>query len=366
MVLMILIACILFIVGLQAAIPYLLKPHIVFGVTIPEGHTEDSVLMTYKKRYSFFVMMTGIIAIIILLIFCLNNSSEESIILSGVASQLSVLLVSMGLYVYFHIRTTKRKKEQSWGANLKKVRIADLTSHSNDEMLPNYIFALPMIITIGLIAYTATQYEAMPDLIPTHWGPNGQPDAFTEKNPFSVIALLLISFIMQGMMIGVNATTKKSGIRLNPAKRSSSKVQQLSFRKYTSYFLFLTSLATTILTSFLHITTIHEDIVSSVFMISMPFGFLFVILLATVIYAFKVGQGGARIPVEEEEPIEGVTDFDDDRYWKAGVFYINKEDPSIFVEKRFGIGWTINFGNPIGYLIIFVPLALILIITAFL
>jgi len=44
-------------------------------------------------------------------------------------------------------------------------------------------------------------------------------------------------------------------------------------------------------------------------------------------------------------------------------FYFNKNDPSIFVEKRFGVGWTINFANPVGYLIVFVPLIIIIIIS---
>ena len=32
--------------------------------------------------------------------------------------------------------------------------------------------------------------------------------------------------------------------------------------------------------------------------------------------------------------------------WKAGIFYVNHEDPALFVPKRFGIGYTLNFGNP--------------------
>lgn len=34
-----------------------------------------------------------------------------------------------------------------------------------------------------------------------------------------------------------------------------------------------------------------------------------------------------------------------DSCWKLGMFYINAADPSVFVAKRFGIGYTINFGN---------------------
>jgi uncharacterized membrane protein len=37
---------------------------------------------------------------------------------------------------------------------------------------------------------------------------------------------------------------------------------------------------------------------------------------------------------------------DDDRYWSAGVFYNNPNDPALFVPKRFGLGWTLNFGHP--------------------
>ncbi len=41
MVLSIFLVIILFLTVMQAAIPFLLKKTIVFGVTIPEGHTND-------------------------------------------------------------------------------------------------------------------------------------------------------------------------------------------------------------------------------------------------------------------------------------------------------------------------------------
>jgi uncharacterized membrane protein len=37
---------------------------------------------------------------------------------------------------------------------------------------------------------------------------------------------------------------------------------------------------------------------------------------------------------------------DDDRFWKGGLIYINRDDPAIMVGNRFGIGWTPNLGNP--------------------
>ena len=358
-------AIILFITLIQASIPFLLKKTIAFGVTIPEGHSGDKKLANYKKIYSSIIVILGLVGLLIFTLWGLNEHlGEEQIGVMGLIIQLVLLISSMVLYLYFHIQTTKRKREMKWGENLKMVRVADLTRQSNDEMLPSIIFALPVVVTIGLITYTAIHYPAMPDQIPTHWGPSGQPDAFTEKSPFSVIALLLILLVTQGMMVAFNVFTKKSGVKLNAARRNSSRIQQMSFRKYTSWFMFLTSLLMTILIGFLQLTTIHGDIGGPFLMLAAPLGFLVILLLATAIYAFKVGQGGSRIQPEiEEEAITGVTDPDDDAYWKAGVFYVNKNDPSIFVEKRFGIGWTMNFGNPIGYLIIFVPVLIIIAIS---
>jgi uncharacterized membrane protein len=57
--------------------------------------------------------------------------------------------------------------------------------------------------------------------------------------------------------------------------------------------------------------------------------------------------------------------IDDDRYWKLGAFYYNPEDPSIFVEKRFGIGWTLNFARAVSWFILFGPLLFIFILIWF-
>lgn len=285
--------------------------------------------------YSTIISSIGLLSLFVFAIWANSNTlTEEQIVLTGLAIQFGILFLGMALYLYFHAKITQLKRTNNWGTDLKQIRIVDLAIRTKDEMLPTSIYALPIVITIGLIAYTATQYGNMPDMIPTHWGPNGQPDAFSPKTPFSVIALLLIQLIMQGMLLGFNALIKRSGIKLNAAKSKSSQVQQLSFRKYSSWFLFMTTVLSTILMSFLHLSTIHDGIGNTALMLAMPLSFLLFILIGTAIYAFKVGQSGSRIDVAfEDEATLGVTDVDDDQYWKFGAIYVNKNDPSIFVEK---------------------------------
>ena len=57
---------------------------------------------------------------------------------------------------------------------------------------------------------------------------------------------------------------------------------------------------------------------------------------------------------------------DDDNYWKWGSIYYNPQDPSLMVEKRFGIGWTMNFGNKWAWVVlsIFILIIVAVIILA--
>lgn len=42
----------------------------------------------------------------------------------------------------------------------------------------------------------------------------------------------------------------------------------------------------------------------------------------------------------------------DDDHWVAGVFYYNPADPALWVDKRYGIGWTLNFAHSASWFIL--------------
>ncbi|WP_449619764.1 DUF1648 domain-containing protein [Robertmurraya sp. Marseille-Q9965] len=350
----------LIIAGIQTAIPFLVNRSVIFGVTIPEKHLQNETLIAYKNNYAKFV---GVLSIILLTGYTIwaffQNATEEQIVIIGTLLEFVIILFSFSLYFYYHGKTLKLKTDNQWTGNLKQIRVADLSARSRDEMLPWHVFLLPMVITVGVIGYTLLKYDLLPQQIPTHWGPSGQPDAFTEKTLMSSILMPLTLFVMQLMFLAIQLGTKKSGIKLSGESTEASRQRQLALRKYSSWLMFFVSFLITVLLSFFQLQIIHPDIISATTMFAIPLGFLVLILVSTIVFAVRVGRADkfSTIPTEEK-----LTDSDDS-HWKGGLFYFNKNDPSIFVEKRFGVGWTINFANPIGYLIIFVPLIAILIFS---
>jgi uncharacterized membrane protein len=76
-----------------------------------------------------------------------------------------------------------------------------------------------------------------------------------------------------------------------------------------------------------------------------------VLLLGAV--AARTGQGGSRLNGNVRGLARAAgTDRDDDRFWKAGLLYVNRDDPALVVGARFGVGWALNFGKPVAWLFI--------------
>lgn len=84
--------------------------------------------------------------------------------------------------------------------------------------------------------------------------------------------------------------------------------------------------------------------------------YLVLVLVAMVMLA-RLGQGGSRVPAANETPsvisaFPVVGDRTQDNYWKLGIFYFNQDDPAVLIEKRFGLGYTLNFARLATWIIV--------------
>jgi len=80
--------------------------------------------------------------------------------------------------------------------------------------------------------------------------------------------------------------------------------------------------------------------------------FAFAAVVGLIVFAARSGRGIPREP--ERNPAA----------WRAGVFYVDRNDPALFVPKRRGFGYTFNFGHPAAIVLtvatLVVPLAIAL------
>ena len=60
----------------------------------------------------------------------------------------------------------------------------------------------------------------------------------------------------------------------------------------------------------------------------------------------------ARYPSMRKMLDELQYDPDDKAHWKLGFLYVNRRNPAVFVPKRLGWGWSLNFANPWAWAIL--------------
>lgn len=345
---------------LQIFIPYIVKNTVVFGVTVPEQFVYHNQLNQFKKNYAMIVAIVSIVVAVIASVLLIRDLSEAGQVIVTVAAVYIVLMISMALYFFYHKKVSKLKKEEAWGAHLRQVRVTDTTVRQRDTIVPWPFLIIPMLLSIALMGYTLLNYAKLPDLIAIHWGLSGAADDWTEKTAFTAIFMPLMLLIMQWMMVAIIDGMKHSGIKINVNLQEQSIHRQLEIRKFTAWFIVVLMYVLTLVFTVVQLTTVHEQFAKT----SLLLPFFNLILVAsiggTVLYVWKLYKLKLEYPQEMKT---NLTDADEDHYWKGGLLYFNPNDPSVFVEKRFGVGWTLNLASMRGYMVFILPLVLLLVLS---
>jgi uncharacterized membrane protein len=75
------------------------------------------------------------------------------------------------------------------------------------------------------------------------------------------------------------------------------------------------------------------------------------LVIVTLLVLFLPTQRSrSKADTPADRGLTGTAFHDDDQYWYGDFFYNNPDDPDVFVPKRYGMGWTVNFGNARGKL----------------
>jgi uncharacterized membrane protein len=198
----------------------------------------------------------------------------------------------------------------------------------------------PLAFVAAAAVYTWVFWERLPERFPVHWGPQGA-DRWLERSPENVYGFLaLLAAVCAVFLLAAYGTLRWSRTISVTGPRGES---EALFRRVTLW----------LLIGLPYLVAIPAIVLAfgPWEMPARPVPALIVLVIAvTLLVLIRLGQGGGRaaIPLESGDP---VGDRTPDRAWKWGQFYYNPDDPALFVEKRIGLGYTVNFGNRASWLL---------------
>lgn len=215
-------------------------------------------------------------------------------------------------------------------------------------LLPFFALAIGIVGGITAIVYAATAYPDLPARVPTHFGPTGAPDHWRPKSFFSVMLPAMMTLIMGVGMGGVSILTARAKRAVRYPHTEISLLAQMRFRTAVTRLLSGVSVLVTLMLTLMTIGSIRVGLglQATLGWPMMALAIVMVVLAAggSLYIGLRYGQGGARW--ERQAAGAALTDgLADNRRWVLGIFYVNRDDPSILVEDRFGLGYTLNIGN---------------------
>jgi uncharacterized membrane protein len=279
----------------------------------------------------------------------------------------AVLLVgALGLYVWIHTRA--RALVPPGATRQADKGTASLgADRTTAEMFAMVVLGITVLTALATVAYGAISYEAMPARVPAFPGPFGVTDGLSDKSIVAVMFFPTLSLIFSPFfaLLALLTATAKRSVREGHGGRSVE--AQDAFRAAMANVTSGMALLICALLTLLSVQIIRIGLAETASLgtgIWWITGALIVFPLASLIWIVKrYGQGGAL--VETDSPGEPLTGgLANNTHWLGGLFYVDRGDPSIMVEKRFGIGYTFNYGNRTAVLITATMLVLTLSLAA--
>jgi uncharacterized membrane protein/DNA-binding transcriptional regulator YhcF (GntR family) len=251
------------------------------------------------------------------------------------------------LYLRFHFRA--RTLASPAASRQGKVAVASLApDEAKGEVFAKVSLGLCLAAGLAALAHAALAYDTLPARVPAWFGLSGDPAALAPRSIGSVMVPSLLSLVLA-------PTFALFGLLIAGAKRSlrggaggGSAAAQAAFRAALSRLFSGMALFTCAFTTYLSVQFIRIELHQAE---SIGIGIL-VIALPMVLFAAgsllrlltRYGQGGAYL--EDGSPDAPLTNgIASDGHWLWGLLYFNRDDPSLMVEKRFGLGYTMNLGN---------------------
>jgi uncharacterized membrane protein len=181
---------------------------------------------------------------------------------------------------------------------------------------------LPLLTGLGLAMALPWLMKGLPDPIPTHFDAHGHPNGWTPQAVFPWICFGLPAIVWL-VLLGTGAAF--AGTDQDPEGKKGAAMAPL--RSLTASGLLLLMAALLFIPRFGF----------------RPFwavlaGFIGLMILGTVFMIRDLKRG---LPKLEDPDV-----------YRWGLFYVNAADPRLWVPKRLGLGWTLNFAHNLSWIIL--------------
>jgi uncharacterized membrane protein len=321
--------------------PALTRRTLQFGVRVPGERAAAAVIRRERRTY---YLRAGAVAVgCAAAAMLLARSGSRWLTAVVVPVELAADLVC---FLMARARIAAVKKTEGWYAGLRQTVAAD-TSWRTEPLRFPVAWLLPAVaVLVASVIIGAFRYPELPGRVAMRFAASGAPDRWAGKSVWSVFSREFGELWVTGLWAGLMLIIYRSRPDTDAAEGANSTRRYRRFlATYSRALLVLVALVNvSLLLSSLRDWRVYRLSGVGAALPLLPAVIGLVILVAV---AVRMGQAGSRLagPSGRQDSASDVN-RNDDRFWKGGLIYVNRDDPAIMVGNRFGVGWAPNLGNP--------------------
>ena len=301
-------------------VPLWRRQNLWFGVTVPPGFRTTPEGAAALRHYRVWIWATALIASV-----CAFAGAEQR---WAWLAPIGLLGQAASGSVAFAIA---RRGVRRFAVPPSGTRSAALASIP--EGLPGGLGAVlfPLGMLAATAAYLGANWARLPERLPTHWSIDGTANRWATRSWHSVFGPLIVCAVISVFMIGMAEMI----IHASPRGRGTGTEAWTSrFRRANLLLLVAGIWAVSAMICVISLLPLFSDAGRPAWMV----GALPLIVIGTML-PFVIQL------VRLTRDASSGTDGTPDRCWKLGQIYYNPDDPAMVVEKRFGLGYTLNCGH---------------------
>jgi uncharacterized membrane protein len=339
-------------------IPRLTRPDVYFAVTVPPAFRDSAEGCSILKRYRIEIAIFGVLALLIVL----GASRIPDPNHQAVVTLAGLFLQGVGIFLAYYRARGRVLPHAAVPATVREAALVPREAHLPGGWLVQFP---PFALLAATALWLHLHWSQIPEVFPIHWGADSQPNNWATRGFAGVYGPLLIGAALCALL-GFMAYAMLRWSRLIRVGGAAGEGERrfrlviVSIIVAIEYFLALLFTWTGLL------PLSHKQTGPPGVGLILVFSLAFTVVIVGLIV--WVGQGGSRLVGSagaESGAVAPVGDRTPDKYWKLGLFYVNRNDPALFVEKRFGIGYTLNFGHPGFWVFLAVLVAVFVAIALF-
>ena len=285
-------------------------------------------------------IVLGIVLALHLAALFMITDAKPIFLISIVLSQLVIYPL---LHYVFYFRVKPHRAiiaHQKTVASLHSRKLLDYTNVVV-EATAIFLILMPMLVLIYF-------YPQLPNLIPSHWNFAGQPDNWVPRNWSEIAMFPALALWVYGLLFVAKLSFLQTKITL-PAQKTAEyfalkeKSLRLSLR-----FMDALRLLVGVVLAIIPLNVVISAIPAYKFLEPFSAIALWTCAGATMITAIFFIARNMQINSQLDELVEtgGSFSTSSEVGWiGGGTIYYNPNDPALFVEKKVGIGNTINFAH---------------------